>query len=166
MKIGIHYYYISIVTAIIETKHIFAFLLILLSSWKQILFLVQVIDPENCGKVDFTQFRRNIPKALDTSLRRDRQHSIASDILTVLISVTNLIYVLSSSIILEHRPSLENDYTVVGLIITGFCIIDLIIRLNPYYRVSSCIRISRLLDGLAILAVILSSYGKFTKSII
>ncbi len=128
--------------------------------------MIQVLDPENSGAIDFTQYRRNIPKALDTSLRRGRHHSITSDILTVLISVSNLIYTFLSSTILESHPYLENDYVLAGLIITGFCIIDLIIRLNPYYRVSSCIRLSRPLDSLAIFAVMLSSYGKFAISTI
>ena len=124
--------------------------------------LVQIMDDNAIGFIEFGDFRIRMQRALQTSLRSARQDSrqsifIAS--LSLFVAIANLVYVLVLSSAMEFLL-LSKLIFPVGYMIVSLSLVEVVLRLRPCACLHelSTTRHS-ILDGLAIFASIVSLTG-------
>jgi len=125
--------------------------------------LLQIVEPDSDGYIDYKTFRMKVPKALRTSLMSTRPttiFSLALELLAFAVAVSNLVYVImvSSSFKAHWWNSVMMP---VGSLIALLGIIELILRCDflKIFGVASPTRLDGTFDGLAAFAGALSLYG-------
>mmetsp|Transcript_37381 Transcript_37381/g.112007 ORF Transcript_37381/g.112007 Transcript_37381/m.112007 type:complete len:562 (-) Transcript_37381:253-1938(-) len=132
---------------------------------KKINTLLQVLDPDGIGVVDYDTFRTKIPKALSASLRTAKQSSLVGglvfELLATLFAVANLVYVLMLSSTHEPLWWKGTEYSF-GTLLTVVLLLEVLVRLNPAKLPFSVpTRFNRTFDGMALFAAAVSGYGIF-----
>jgi len=125
--------------------------------------LMQIVDPNRTGRIEYSDFRVRMPVVLRTSLRSARptsRHSMVLSSLTISVAISNMVYVLLFSSSPFEFVRLSYLIFPMGTIITLVGLVEVITRLRPFVILHS-LSTSRhgVLDTLAIIAGIVSITG-------
>jgi hypothetical protein len=132
-------------------------------SCEKIDILMQIVDPNRNGMIEYSDFRARMPIVLRTSLRSARptsRHSMVLGSLTLGVAVSNMCYVLLFSSSPLEFVLLSNLIFPMGTIITLVGLLEVITRLRPCVFLSSLPTVRHIvLDTLSIIAGIVSIIG-------
>jgi len=125
--------------------------------------LLEIVDPSNDHRIDYSTFRNKIRRALNSSVRTARTATplaMSVEVIAVFVAVTNLIYVIGKTLD-GKEVSWNISYGLLGFVISLLGLLELTIRFNPL-KIPNFAPITRLdffFDGMALIAGIVSCYG-------
>lgn len=125
--------------------------------------LVQIVDPNRNGMIEYNDFRARMPIVLRTSLRSARsasRHSMVLSSVNVGVAILNMFYVLLFSSSPLEFVLLSNLIFPMGTIITLVGLLEVMARLRPCAFLNSLSTVRHgVLDALAMIAGIVSMIG-------
>jgi Ca2+-binding protein (EF-Hand superfamily) len=125
--------------------------------------LVQIVDPNRNGMIEYNDFRARMPIVLRTSLRSARsasRHSMVLSSVNVGVAILNMFYVLLFSSSPLEFVLLSNLIFPMGTIITLVGLLEVMARLRPCAFLNSLSTARHgVLDTLAMIAGIVSMIG-------
>lgn len=127
--------------------------------------LMQIVDPERCGVIDYPSFRMRIRKALNTSIRSTPSRNTFAyllEIIAALVGIINFFYVIFWSSLYDMMWSDSVSYPA-GVTITFLGIFEVAARINPFHFFDfvPITRPNATFDGLACIAALVSCWSMF-----
>lgn len=131
--------------------------------FSQINVLMEILDPREKRKLDYSSFRTKIREALNVRIRTTRQNSFyesSVETLSVVVTAVNFVYVILTS---QFQANWFDSYAfVVGALITSGVVVELVVRCNfmkmTYLPMT---RLNAVFDILALIGAVVSLHGKF-----